>query len=61
MVILAYNPKVISVLAFERFAGFGLRAALPPAVLIVIVAFVVFLLVRSFLMPRRRRSKTGAP
>ena len=46
VVILAYNPKVISVLTFERFEGFGLRAAQPPAVLIVIVAFVVFLLVR---------------
>ena len=61
VVILAYNPKVISVLTFERFEGFGLSAAQPPAVLIVIVAFVVFLLVRSFLVPRRRRSKTGAP
>jgi molybdate/tungstate transport system permease protein len=66
VVILAYNPKVISVLTFERFEGFGLRAAQPPAVLIVIVAFVVFLLVRSFLVPRRklgaraRRSGTGA-
>ena len=35
VVILAYNPKVISVLTFERFEGFGLRAAQPPAVLIV--------------------------
>ena len=61
VVILAYNPKVISVLTFERFEGFGLSAAQPPAVLIVIVAFVVFLLVRTFLVPRRRRSKTGAP
>ena len=26
VVILAYNPKVISVLTFERFEGFGLRA-----------------------------------
>jgi molybdate/tungstate transport system permease protein len=66
VVILAYNPKVISVLTFERFEGFGLRAAQPPAVLIVIVAFVVFLLVRTFLVPRRRagakarRRGTGA-
>jgi molybdate/tungstate transport system permease protein len=65
VVILAYNPKVISVLTFERFEGFGLSAAQPPAVLIVIVAFVVFLLVRTFLVPRRRvgvrtrRSGTG--
>jgi molybdate/tungstate transport system permease protein len=60
VVILAYNPKVISVLTFERFEGYGLRAAQPPAVLIVLVAFVVFLGVRSLLLPRRRRSRPGA-
>jgi len=60
VVILAYNPKVISVLTFERFEGYGLRAAQPPAVLIVLVAFVVFLLVRTFLVPPRRRSRKGA-
>ncbi|HTX68763.1 MAG TPA: ABC transporter permease [Thermoleophilia bacterium] len=59
VVILAYNPKVISVLTFERFEGFGLRAAQPPAVLIVIIAFVVFLLVRTFLVPRRRTGARG--
>ena len=60
VVILAYNPKVISVLTFERFEGFGLRAAQPPAVLIVIVAFVVFVVLRTVLLPRRRRSRKGA-
>jgi molybdate/tungstate transport system permease protein len=54
VVILAYNPKVISVLTYERFAGYGLRAAEPPAVLIVIVAFVVFVVLRTLLLPRRR-------
>ena len=60
VVILAYNPKVISVLTFERFEGFGLEAAQPPAVLIVIVAFVVFLVLRTLLLPRRRRSRKDA-
>ncbi len=60
VVILAYNPKVISVLTFERFEGYGLRAAQPPAVLIVIVAFVVFVALRTLLLPRRR-SRRGAP
>ena len=60
VVILAYNPKVISVLTFELFEGFGLRAAQPPAVLIVIVAFVVFLVVRTVLLPRRGRSRKGS-
>ena len=59
VVILAYNPKVISVLTFERFEGYGLRAAQPPAVLIVIVAFVVFVALRTLLLPRRR-SRRGA-
>ncbi len=61
VVILAYNPKVISVLTFERFEGFGLRAAQPPAVLIVLVAFLVFVLVRALSAPRRRRSGTEPP
>ena len=57
VVILAYNPKVIPVLVFERFEGFGLHSALPPAVLIMIVAFVVFVLLRAFLVPRRRGTR----
>ena len=60
VVILAYNPKVISVLTYERFEGFGLRAAQPPAVLIVIVAFVVFVVLRTLLLPRRRSRKDAA-
>lgn len=56
VVILAYNPKVISVLTYERFEGYGLDAAQPPAVLIVMIAFVVFVLARTFLVPRRGRS-----
>jgi len=55
VVILAYNPKVIPVLVFERFEGFGLDVALPPAVLIVIIAFLVFVVLRAVLLPRRRR------
>jgi molybdate/tungstate transport system permease protein len=60
VVILAYNPKVISVLTFERFEGYGLRAAQPPAVLIVIVAFIVFVVLRTLLVPRHRRKRGGA-
>ena len=29
IVILAYNPKTISVLTYELFSGYGLRVALP--------------------------------
>jgi len=59
VVILAYNPKIISVLTYERFEGYGLRAAQPPAVLIVIVAFIVFVVLRTVLLPRRRSHKGG--
>ena len=31
IVILAYNPKTMSVLVYERFEGLGLRAAKPAA------------------------------
>lgn len=59
VVILAYNPKVISVLIYERFAGFGLPAALPLTALLLIVALVVLVLTRSLLLPRRSRRGRG--
>jgi len=57
IVILAYNPKTMSVLVYERFEGAGLDAAKPAALLIVLLALVVFVVVRS-LSGRRRE---GAP
>jgi molybdate/tungstate transport system permease protein len=57
IVILAYNPKVIPVLVFERFEGFGLGAALPPAVIIVAVAFAGFVVLRTLLLPSRRQGE----
>ena len=47
IVILAYNPKTMSVLVYERFEGLGLGAAKPAALLIVLLALVVFVVVRS--------------
>jgi molybdate/tungstate transport system permease protein len=55
VVILAYNPKAISVLVYERFAGFGLSAALPITVLLLIIALVVLVVTRTVLLPRRKR------
>lgn len=49
IVILAYYPKTISVLMYERFSGYGLDAALPLAVLIILASLVVFLLVNFLL------------
>jgi molybdate/tungstate transport system permease protein len=46
IVILTYNPKVASVLIFDRFTAFGLSAAIPAAVLLLLVALAVFVLVR---------------
>jgi molybdate/tungstate transport system permease protein len=46
IVILTYHPKVASVLIFDRFTAFGLGAAIPAAVLLLLVALTVFVLVR---------------
>jgi molybdate/tungstate transport system permease protein len=51
VVILAYHPKIVPVLVYERFEGFGLSAALPVAVLLIITVLVVFGLLRLALLP----------
>jgi molybdate/tungstate transport system permease protein len=51
VVILTYNPKVASVLIFDRFTSDGLAGALPAALALLLVALTVFLLVR--LLQRR--------
>jgi molybdate/tungstate transport system permease protein len=53
VVILAYNPKVIPVLVYERFAGFGLDAAQPVAVILILAALVIFTLLRALLGSQR--------
>jgi molybdate/tungstate transport system permease protein len=54
VVILAYHPKIVPVLIFERFQGFGLSNALPVAVLLILVALLVFALLRWLLLPEPR-------
>jgi molybdate/tungstate transport system permease protein len=49
VVILAYNPKIIPVLIYERFTGFGLRAAQPVAVILIVTVLVVFSFLRWLL------------
>ncbi|MGD0575941.1 MAG: ABC transporter permease subunit, partial [Anaerolineales bacterium] len=51
VVILAYNPKIVSVLLYERYEEFGLRAAEPVALLLILVALAVFILLRLALLP----------
>ncbi len=51
IVILAYHPKVASILIFDRFTLYGLPAAVPVAALLLLVALGVFLALR-WLEPR---------
>jgi len=46
IVVITYNPKVASVFVFDRFTSFGLGAAIPAAVILLLVALAVFALVR---------------
>lgn len=54
IVILTYNPKVASIYIFDRFTAFGLQAAVPAAVILLLVAMTVFVVVRV-LQPGERR------
>jgi molybdate/tungstate transport system permease protein len=51
VVILAYHPKIVPVLVYERFTGYGLDAAQPVALLLILVALVVFITLRLVLLP----------
>ena len=53
VVILAYNPKVVPVLVYELYEGYGLKAAEPVALLLILVALVVFILLRLALLPEQ--------
>ena len=57
VVILAYNPKIVPVLVYERFNGFGLGAAQPVATLLIIVAVAVFVLMKLFLSSGNKSSR----
>ena len=57
VVLLAYNPKTISVLIYERFGGFGLDAAVPVTALLLILGLLILVLLRAVLLPRRRRAR----
>ena len=53
VLILAYNPKIIPVLVYERFAGFGLYAALPLTVVLILASLFVFVILQVLLMPQK--------
>jgi molybdate/tungstate transport system permease protein len=56
IVILTYNPKVVSVLSYDRFTSFGLREALPVAAALTILALVPLTVLRAL----RPESGAGA-
>jgi len=47
IVLVAYHPRVASVLAYDRYVTYGLQAALPVAAALVCVALVILLIVRA--------------
>ncbi len=53
VVILSYHPKIVPLLVFERFQGFGLGAAQAVAALLIVIALVVFIVLRLALLPRQ--------
>ncbi|HUF28525.1 MAG TPA: ABC transporter permease [Gemmatimonadaceae bacterium] len=58
IVILAYNPKVASVLSYDRFTSFGLPEALPVAAVLVILALIPLTLLRALRPEREPGSDT---
>jgi molybdate/tungstate transport system permease protein len=51
IVILTYNPKVASVLSYDRFTTTGLDGALPVAAVLVIVAIIPLIVLRAIKRP----------
>ncbi len=52
IVIIAYHPMTAPVLIFERFNQFGLKYARPASVLFILVALVIFILLRMISVKR---------
>lgn len=55
VVILAYHPKIMPVLVYERFQGFGLSTAIPVTVFLILVSLIVFVCVSVFLFPKKKQ------
>jgi molybdate/tungstate transport system permease protein len=53
VVILAYHPKITPIVVYERFEGFGLGAAQPVALLLILVALAVFITLKLVLLSER--------
>jgi len=55
IVILTYNPKVASVLSYDRFTSYGLSDALPVAAVLVLLALLPLAVLRALRSGRRDR------
>ena len=53
IVVLTYNPKVVSVLSYDRLTSYGLREALPVAAALALLALVPLTLLRALRYERR--------
>jgi molybdate/tungstate transport system permease protein len=53
VVIIAYYPKIMPVLIYERFQAFGLDAAKPAAAILIFASLVVFTVLRVLLVRRK--------
>jgi len=58
VIIVAYHPMVAPVLIYERFTSFGLKYARPASVVFILVALVIFILLRLLSLNKR---ETGIP
>lgn len=54
IVILTYNPKVASVLSYDRFTSFGLDEALPVAAVLALLALIPLTALRALKQERRQ-------
>ena len=52
IVVLTYNPKVASVLSYDRFTASGMSGALPVAAVLVLIAIIPLVALRA-LRPNR--------
>ena len=56
IVILTYNPKVVSVLSYDRFTSFGLREALPVAAALALLSLIPLTALRALRVERTAES-----
>ncbi len=59
IVVLTYNPKVASVLSYERFTAYGLGGALPVAAVLVLLAVVPIVVLRTVHAPGALPERRG--